>query len=153
MKKLHCLYITANLALAFSALGLEKEIIFTQNAPAPIGAYSQAVKLGNTVYISGQIPINPENSKMISGDFNQQAKQTIANLSAVAKASGGDLGDIVKLTVYLTDLSNFSAFNKLMEQNFPKPYPARAVVEVGALAENSPIEIDAIMQIKAGAKS
>ncbi|MCW5589129.1 MAG: RidA family protein [Legionellales bacterium] len=134
-------------SLSFAQPAL-KEAIYTKNSPAPIGTYSQAINVGNTVYISGQIPLDPKTGKLVAGDFSQQAKQALANLNAITQAAGGDLNNIVKITVYLTDLKNFSTFNQLMAQYFHPPYPARAVVEVKRLADDSPIEIEAIMIAK-----
>lgn len=124
-----------------------KEIIQTNDAPAPIGIYSQAIKAGNTIYISGQIPMDPKTGALVHGDFKEQVKQTFMNLEAITKAAGGTLNNIVKLTVYLTDLNNFAAVNESMEKLFQKPYPARAVIEIKALPKNAMIEIEAVMQL------
>ena len=112
---------------------MSKEIINTDHAPSAIGAYSQAVKVGDTVYISGQIPLDPQTKKLVSASFVDQAHRVFANLRAVAKAAGGSLNDAVKLTVYVTDLSNFPTLNDVMAEYLQEPFPARATVEVAAL--------------------
>jgi reactive intermediate/imine deaminase len=122
-----------------------KQIIRTHQAPKAIGTYSQAVKAGNAVYISGQIPLVPETMELISNDIEQQINQTFKNLQQITRAAGGDLKDIVKLTIYLIDLGDFSKTNEIMSQFFDEPYPARAVLGVNQLAKQSKIEIDAIM--------
>ncbi len=124
---------------------MAKEIINTTNAPQAIGPYSQAVKVDNHVYISGQIPLVPETMKLINEDITDQVKQVFNNLSAVASAAGGTLQDIVKLNVYLTDLSQFETINKLMTEYFTEPFPARAAIGVASLPKNAQVEIDAIM--------
>jgi reactive intermediate/imine deaminase len=121
------------------------EVIATKVAPAAIGTYSQAVKVGSTVYLSGQIPLVPETMEIVDGSFKDQVVQVITNLEAVTKAAGGGLEHIVKLMVYLTDLANFSAVNDVMESLWPKPYPARAAVGVAALPRAVAVEMDAIM--------
>ena len=125
--------------------GMKKTIISTDQAPAAIGAYSQAVKVGNTVYLSGQIPLVPSTMEMVGPDFEEQATQVFTNLVAVATASGGSLSDAVKLTIYLTDLGNFAALNEIMARFFSEPFPARAAVQVSALPKNAQIEIDAVL--------
>ena len=122
---------------------MTKTIIHTENAPEAIGTYSQAIKSGNTVYISGQIPLDPGTMKLVTG-FENQANQAFKNLKAVVDASGGYLSDIVKINIYLTDLSNFSKVNEIMANYFTKPFPARAAVEVSALPKQAEIEMDAI---------
>lgn len=122
-----------------------KQIIRTVKAPAAIGVYSQAVKSGNTVYISGQIPLVPESMQLISDDFEAQANQVFKNLQAVAHAAGGELTDIVRLTIYLTDMTNFVKTNEIMANYFSEPYPARAVIGIADLPKQAKIEIDAIM--------
>ncbi len=122
-----------------------KKIIETPNAPAAIGTYSQAVQAGNTVYISGQIPLNPKTMKLVTTDFQAQVKQVFDNLKAVAIAAGGDLSAIVKLTIYLQDINQFATVNEIMATYFEKPYPARAVVEVSRLPKEAGIEADAVM--------
>lgn len=122
-----------------------KQIIWTKSAPKAIGVYSQAVKAGNTVYISGQIPLQAETMELISSDFLEQARQTFENLRHITQAAGGDLNNIVRLTVYLTDLSNFSATNDVMSSFFHEPYPARVSIGVASLPKQAQIEVDAIM--------
>ena len=126
---------------------MQREIIFTEDAPQAIGTYSQAVRVGNTVYLSGQIPLIPETMELIEGDITNQIKRVFMNLAAVAKASGGTLTNINKLNIYLTDLSNFPLVNEIMAENFSEPYPARAVVGVASLPKGAMIEMDAIMTI------
>lgn len=122
-----------------------KEIIQTDKAPQAIGTYSQAVKVDHTVYLSGQIPLVPESMAIIQGDISDQINQVFKNLKAVAQAAGGDLGDIVKLNVFLTDLSNFPIVNEIMGMYFQEPYPARAAIGVAALPKDAAVEMDAIM--------
>lgn len=125
-----------------------KQDIYTKNAPAPIGTYSQAIKIDDTIYISGQIPIDIKTGELVSGDFDKQARKAINNLFEISKAAGGELDDIVKITVYLTDLSNFGVLNQVMAEYFHKPYPARAVIEVKGLPKKASVEIEAIMKTK-----
>ena len=122
-----------------------KEIIATKKAPGAIGAYSQAVKTGNTVYVSGQIPLVPETMEVADGDVVVQIRQVFQNLTAVCEAAGGGLQDIVKLTVYLTDLKDFGHVNDVMAEFFKEPYPARAAIGVAQLPKDVPVEVDAIM--------
>jgi len=124
---------------------MSKEIIKTDKAPQAIGTYSQAVKTGNTVYLSGQIPLVPATMEMVEGDIRAQITQVFQNLSAVAEAAGGSLQDVTKLNVYLTDLSNFPIVNEVMAEFFSEPYPARAAVGVAALPKVAQVEMDAIM--------
>ena len=124
---------------------MSKAIIATKNAPGAIGAYSQAVKTGNTVYVSGQIPLVPATMEVVEGDVVAQIKQVFENLSAVCEASGGGLQDIVKMTVYLTDLGDFGHVNEVMASFFTEPYPARAAIGVAQLPKDVPVEVDAIM--------
>lgn len=124
-----------------------KEIISTEKAPAAIGTYSQAVKVDNTVYLSGQIPLNPETMEMVTESFDAQAVQVFENLKAVAEAAGGTLNDFVKITVLLSDLAYFTQVNELMAQYFSAPYPARAAYAVKALPKGADIEIEAIMVV------
>ena len=124
-----------------------KEIIETDNAPQAIGTYSQAVKVNNTVYLSGQIALDPVTMELVSNDITAQIDQVLANLRAVVKSAGGDLQHIVKLNVYLTDLSNFSLVNAAMENAFKQPYPARAAIGVSALPKGAAVEMDAIMVV------
>ncbi len=124
---------------------MKKEIIKTAAAPAAIGTYSQAVKVGNTVYLSGQIPLIPGGAELDAADIRAQITRVFENLSAVAKAAGGSLQDIVKLNVFLTDLKNFPTVNEVMAEYFKQPYPARAAVGVAALPRGVGVEMDAIM--------
>lgn len=124
-----------------------KAVINTEKAPAAIGPYSQAVKAGNTVYLSGQIPLNPETMEIVSDDFEAQARQVFTNLQAVCEEAAGSLGDIVKLNLYLVDLDNFAIVNKVMEEFFSMPFPARAAVGVKALPKGSQVEAEAVMVI------
>jgi reactive intermediate/imine deaminase len=124
-----------------------KAIIHTDQAPEAIGTYSQAVKTGNTVYLSGQIALDPAKMELVSEDFAEQAHQVFKNLSAVCEASGGSLNDIVKLNLFLTDLSNFPIVNEIMAQYFAEPYPARAAVGVKQLPKGAIVEADGVMVI------
>ncbi|WP_337879544.1 RidA family protein [Rheinheimera sp.] len=126
---------------------MSKVIISTDKAPAAIGTYSQAVKIGTTVYLSGQIPLVPESMHMVSDDFAAQAQQVFQNLAAVCQAAGGSLNDMVKVTIFLTDLSKFATVNEIMSQHFSAPYPARAAVQVSALPRGAQIEIDGVMEV------
>ncbi len=126
---------------------MSKEAISTDRAPAAIGTYSQAVKTGNLVFLSGQIPLVPETMEVVDGDFEARARQVFTNLEAVAKAAGGDLNDIVKITVFLTDLDNFATVNSVMESFFDAPYPARAAVGVASLPKGVDVEADAILAL------
>ncbi|WP_020159637.1 RidA family protein [Methylobacter marinus] len=128
---------------------MTKEIIQTDKAPQAIGTYSQAVKVDNTVYLSGQIPLVPATMTLIEGDISAQITQVFENLKAVAEAAGGDLSDIVKLNVFLTDLSHFPIVNEIMGHYFQAPYPARAAIGVAALPKDAGVEMDAIMQLNA----
>ena len=123
------------------------ETIHTAAAPAAIGTYSQAVRAGETVYLSGQIPLDPNTMELVSGDIDVQIRQVFDNLAAVAQAAGGGLGDIVKLTVYLTDLGHFPRVNEIMSQYFQEPYPARAAIGVAALPKAAAVEMDAILVV------
>lgn len=125
----------------------KKEIIATENAPQAIGPYSQAVKVGNTVYLSGQIPLVPETMEMVAGDITAQATQVFNNLAAVARAAGGSLDDAVKVNISLTDLSDFAAVNEVMASVFQQPYPARACVQVAALPKGAEVEIEVILAL------
>lgn len=127
---------------------MSKTIIHTDKAPAAIGAYSQAVRAGDTVYLSGQIPLVAETMQVVAGSFAEQAHQVFKNLQAVAQAAGGNLNDLVKVNAYLTDLSNFATFNEIMAQYFTAPYPARAAVEVSALPKGVLVEAEAILVLE-----
>ena len=125
----------------------EKIIIATDKAPQAIGTYSQAVKVGSTVYLSGQIPLDPTTMQMVSDEFSAQVVQVFDNLTAVCEAAGGSLSDIVKLNIYMTDLSNFATVNEIMERYFSQPYPARAAIGVKQLPKDSLVEMDGVMEI------
>ncbi|RFF27304.1 MULTISPECIES: RidA family protein [unclassified Wenzhouxiangella] len=124
---------------------MSKQPIETSAAPAAIGPYSQAVRAGNTVYLSGQIPLDPATGEVIEGDFTALTNRVFDNLAAVVEAAGGTMDDIAKLNVFLTDLSHFATVNELMAERFAEPYPARAAVQVAALPKGVPVEMDAIM--------
>ncbi|MET0379676.1 MAG: RidA family protein, partial [Spongiibacteraceae bacterium] len=119
-----------------------RTVISTPNAPAAIGPYSQAIKVGDTVYLSGQIPLDPQSMQMVSGDIEVQATQVFRNLGAVAEAAGGSLNDAVKVNISLTDLGDFVRVNDVMKQFFQEPYPARACVQVAALPKGAQVEIE-----------
>ncbi|MDT8385204.1 MAG: RidA family protein [Gammaproteobacteria bacterium] len=123
----------------------KRTVIQTDAAPAAIGTYSQAIKVGDTVYLSGQIPLRADTMEVVEGDMAAQVRQVFDNLQAVARAAGGDLADIVKLNIFLTDLSHFALVNEVMADYFQPPYPARAAVGVASLPKNVPVEMDAIM--------
>lgn len=125
----------------------KKTIISTDKAPAAIGPYSQAVRVNNTVYLSGQIPLIPETMEMIEGDITAQTTQVFKNLSAVAQAAGGSLDDAVKINISVVDMSNFVAVNEVMKQFVKEPFPARACVQVAALPKNSEVEIEVILEL------
>lgn len=125
----------------------KKEIIATNNAPQAIGPYSQAVKVGDTVYLSGQIPLIPETMELVTGDIKAQAQQVFDNLSAVAAAAGGSLDDAVKVNISLTDLGDFVDVNEIMAGVFQQPFPARACVQVAALPKGSAIEVEVILSL------
>ena len=127
---------------------MAREIIHTDKAPQAIGTYSQAVKVDNTVYLSGQIPLVPETMELVEGDIATQIRRVFDNLQAVSQAAGGDLKDVVKLNVFLTDLSNFPTVNEVMADYFAEPYPARAAIGVAALPKASEVEMDAVMIIE-----
>lgn len=124
-----------------------KNMIETADAPSAIGTYSQAIKVGNTIYLSGQIPLDVKTMTLVEGDIAAQTHQVFRNLQAVAKAAGGTLNDIVKLTIYMMDLGHFAVVNDVMSEYFDKPYPARATVQVSALPKLAQIEMDAIMEL------
>ena len=124
---------------------MSKEIIATTKAPQAIGSYSQAVKCGNTVYLSGQIPLVPETMELVTGDIAAQIRRVFDNLQAVAEAAGGSLQDIAKLNVFLVDLVHFPVVNEVMAEYFTQPYPARAAVGVAALPKGAQVEMDAIL--------
>jgi reactive intermediate/imine deaminase len=126
---------------------MAKTIIQTDDAPQAIGTYSQAVKVDNTVYISGQIPLDPASMEVVSGGIETEITRVFDNLQAVANASGGSLADVVKLNIYLTDLGNFPTVNEIMAQYFQQPYPARAAIGVAALPKAVGVEMDAVLVI------
>lgn len=128
---------------------MSRKIISTDKAPKAIGTYSQAVRVDNIVYLSGQIPLTVETMSLISEDFSAQLHQVFHNLAAVADAAGGCLNDMVKLNVYLTNLDNFPIVNEVMAEYFQQPYPARAAIQVSALPKGAQVEIDAILHIPA----
>lgn len=127
----------------------DKEVISTERAPSAIGPYSQAIKSGNMVFLSGQIPLDPTTMEVVEGDIEAQARRVLDNLQAVAEAAGGTLDDCVKLTIYMTDLANFAVVNTTMQQYFRTPYPARATIEVSALPRGVQVEIEAVMILPA----
>ncbi len=127
---------------------MNKTVISTPLAPQAIGTYSQAIKVDNTVYLSGQIALDPETMQVVDGDIRAQIHRVFDNLQAVAEAAGGDFADIVKLNVYLTDLSNFPIVNEIMAEYFNQPYPARAAVGVAALPKGVGVEMDAVMVLR-----
>lgn len=122
-----------------------KTVISTLNAPAAIGTYSQAVKVGDTVYLSGQIPLVPATMEMVEGDIRAQITQVFENLKAVCEAAGGSLNDIVKLNIFLTDLGNFATVNDIMASYFQQPYPARAAIGIASLPRGAQVEMDGVM--------
>ncbi|HEB63442.1 MAG TPA: RidA family protein [Gammaproteobacteria bacterium] len=124
-----------------------REIIKTDKAPEAIGTYSQAIKTGSTVYISGQIPLIPETMQLVNGDMSDQIKRVFNNLKAVAEAAGGSLEDIVKLNIFLTDLGHFSLVNEVMATYFREPYPARAAIGVASLPKGANVEMDAVLEL------
>ncbi len=124
---------------------MSREIVSTDKAPAAIGPYSQAVRNGNTVYLSGQIPLDPESMELVTGDIREQVERVFRNLEAVATAAGGSLQDVVKLTIYLTDMSHFPLVNEVMTEHFREPYPARAAIGVAQLPKGAGVEMDAIL--------
>ena len=124
---------------------MPREIIDTDQAPAAIGTYSQSVKVGNTVYLSGQIPLDPVTMQLVAGEMEAQIRRVFDNLAAVARASGGSLADTVKLNVFLTDLGHFASVNQIMAEYFQKPYPARAAIGVAALPRGAQVEMDAVL--------
>jgi reactive intermediate/imine deaminase len=126
---------------------MSKQIISTEHAPAAIGTYSQAVKVGDTVYLSGQIPLDPTSMVLVDTDMPAQINQVFKNLNAVCQAAGGTLNDIVKLNIFLTDLSHFALVNEIMASYFTQPYPARAAIGVAQLPKGAAVEMDGILVI------
>ena len=127
---------------------MPREIIHTDQSPAAIGAYSQAVKVGDTVYLSGQIPLDPATMQLVEGGMEAQIRRVFDNLAAVARAAGGHLADTVKLNVFLTDLSHFALVNQVMAEYFQEPYPARVAIGVAALPWGAQVEIDAVLVLE-----
>ena len=137
-------------ALTRTSMGAEKmtrKIIHTDNAPKAIGTYSQAVRVGDTVYMSGQIPLDPKTMELVSGDIEKEIRRVFENLKAVAEAAGGSLAQAVKVNVYLTDLANFAKVNEVMAQYMSEPYPARAAVGVAQLPRGARVEIEAVLHL------
>lgn len=126
---------------------MSKQAIHTDSAPAAIGTYSQAIQAGGLVFLSGQIPLVPDTMEVVNGDFDARARQVFSNLEAVAQAAGGSLNDVVKLTIFLTDLDNFATVNAVMEDFFERPFPARAAVGVASLPKGVDVEADAILAL------
>lgn len=126
---------------------MTKKIIHTDNAPAAIGTYSQAVETNGLVFISGQIPLDPASMDLVEGDFETRARRVFDNLRAIAQAAGGDLDQIVKLTIYLTDLDNFASVNSVMSEYFDEPYPARAALGVASLPKGTDVEAEAVLAL------
>ncbi len=126
---------------------MTKQIISTADAPQAIGTYSQAMKVGGTVYLSGQIPLDPKTMAMVGGTMEAQIVRVFDNLRAVARAAGGDLADVVKLNVFLTDLAHFPLVNEVMARYFTEPYPARAAIGVASLPKGAAVEVDAVMHL------
>lgn len=126
---------------------MKKEIIFTDKAPQAIGTYSQAIKVNNTVYVSGQIPLLPDTMEVLEGSVEEQIHQVFKNLQAIIEAAGGSFENVVKLNIFLTDLSNFPTVNQVMSQYFFEPYPARAAIGVKELPKDVPVEMDAVLEL------
>ena len=126
---------------------MSKLAIHSGDAPAAIGTYSQAIRSGDFVFLSGQIPLDPTTMEFVDGDFEARARQVFDNLRAVAEAAGGDLNNVVKLTIFLTDLGNFATVNAVMEEYFAQPFPARAAVGVASLPKGADVEADAILAL------
>ncbi len=124
---------------------MSRSIIATDQAPAAIGPYSQAIRAGQTVYFSGQIPLDPATGDLVEGDIATQARRVFDNLTAVAKEAGGSLADIVRVGIYVTDLGNFATVNAVMAEYFQQPYPARSTIEVSGLPKGAAVEVDAIL--------
>lgn len=148
--KIGVLFLCTILILTISIFSKElnqmsKEIISTKNAPQAIGPYSQAVKTGNLMFISGQIPLNPETGDLVSGSIEDEANQVLNNIKSICEAAGNSLEDIVKITIFLTDLDNFASVNEVMKEHFSEPYPARATIEVSGLPLGVNVEIEAIV--------
>ena len=126
---------------------MSKQIITTQDAPSAIGTYSQAVRVGNTIWVSGQIPLDPATQSLIVGDIEAQVRRVFENLKAIVVAAGASLDEVVKVTIFLTDLANFALVNRVMAEYFREPYPARAAVGVAALPRNAQVEVECIVAL------
>jgi reactive intermediate/imine deaminase len=126
---------------------MSRKIIHTERAPRAIGTYSQAVRVGDTVYLSGQIPLDPVTMELVTGDIDREIRRVFDNLTAVAEAAGGSLAQAVKVNVYLTDLANFAKVNEIMAQYIPEPYPARAAVGVAQLPRAARVEVEAVLHL------
>ena len=126
---------------------MSRSIIATERAPAAIGPYSQAMRAGNTVYFSGQIPLDPVTGALVEGDIQAQTRRVFDNLTAVAEAAGGSLAQIVRVGIYVTDLGHFAEVNAVMAEYFQAPYPARSTIEVSALPKGAQVEVDAVMAL------
>jgi reactive intermediate/imine deaminase len=124
-----------------------RQVIHTDKAPKAIGPYSQAVRVGDTVYLAGQIPLDPATMQMVEGDFEKEARQVFENLEAVITAAGGTFANVAKVTIFLTDFANFAAVNTLMGQYFREPFPARSTVAVAGLPRNARVEIECILHL------
>lgn len=133
------------IALLATVQHVSKQAIHTERAPQAVGPYSQAIRAGGTVYLSGQVALDPQSGKLLEGDVAAQARQVFANLKAIATAANGSLDKIVRLTIYLTDIGDFSAVNEVMQNSFNEPYPARVTIGVAALPLGARVEADAIM--------
>lgn len=128
---------------------MSRQVIVTEEAPAAIGTYSQAVRVGTTVYISGQIPLDPRTGELVSGDIEAEIRRVFDNLEAICEAAGGSLAEIVKLSVFLTDLAHFPTLNRIMGEYFEPPYPARAAIGVASLPRGARVEMDAVLALGA----
>jgi len=126
---------------------MAKQAIQTKDAPAAIGTYSQAIRAGNTIYLSGQIPLDPKSTQLVTGDTRAEIERVFDNLAAVAAAAGASLDNAVRITVYLTDLKNFALVNEVMAEYFKEPYPARAAIGVAALPRGAAVEVDAVLVV------
>jgi len=126
---------------------MSKQIISTSSAPAAIGTYSQAVRVGNTIWVSGQIPLDPATQSLVGGDVEAQVRQTFSNLRAIVVAAGASLDDVVKVTIFLTDLKHFALVNTVMAEYFREPYPARAAVGVASLPRGAAVEVECIIAL------
>jgi len=126
---------------------MKRQIIQTADAPKAIGPYSQAVRVGDTVYVSGQIPLDPASGQLVSGDIEIEIRRVLDNLKAIAAAAGGSLGSVIKLTIFLTDLSHFAKLNEIMATYFSEPYPARAAVGVASLPRGTRVEMECVLSL------